>query len=50
MNYHPDMTIAVDWDVKHQTKPKTLQVHTFVRYMMWRVLGNILCDLDDLDS
>ena len=23
---HPDMTIAVDWDVKHQTKPKKCTV------------------------
>ena len=25
-NEHPDMTIAVDWDVKHQTKPNSLNI------------------------
>ena len=29
LTYRLDMTIAVDWDVKHQTKQTNTKVHTY---------------------
>ena len=41
----PDMAIAVDWDIKHQTKPKTVNLFrnftliVCVLYLIWNVNG-----------
>ena len=42
-NERPDMTIAVDWDVKHKTKPKNAVILTFAQYInMYNVRFHIL--------
>ena len=38
MNNLPDMTIAVDWDVKHQAKQKT-KTHLAGRQIFFKIGG-----------